>query len=242
MKIVIVRHGDPDYAIDGLTAKGQREAELLSDRLCKENIKKIYCSTLGRAKLTAEPTLKKLKIDVEYCSWLREFSYETVSLPYLKERDCCWDILPSYINGLGSIYSPTDWMTTDFIKNSGVYNAYLDVCREFDRVLESHGYKRDKYNYIVERPNHDTLVFVCHFGLTAVLLSHLMNCSPYTIWQHVCTPPTAVSVLYTEEREEGIALFRAGCIGDTSHLYAAGEEIAFSARFCECFTDNTRHH
>ena len=218
------------------------QINLIVQRLKKENIKKLYCSTLGRAKLTAEPTLKKLEIDVEYCSWLREFSYETVSLPYLKERDCCWDILPSYINGLGSIYSPTDWMTTDFIKNSGVYNAYLDVCREFDRVLESHGYKRDKYNYIVERPNHDTLVFVCHFGLTAMLLSHLMNCSPYTIWQHVCTPPTAVSVLYTEEREEGIALFRAGCIGDTSHLYAAGEEIAFSARFCECFTDNTRHH
>ena len=28
----------------------------------------------------------------------------------------------------------------------------------------------------------------------------------------------------------------------SSDLYAAGEEIAFSARFCECFTDNTRHH
>ena len=29
MKILIIRHGDPDYSIDSLTEKGWREAELL---------------------------------------------------------------------------------------------------------------------------------------------------------------------------------------------------------------------
>ena len=32
MKLLIVRHGDPDYSIDSLTPKGWREAELLSCR------------------------------------------------------------------------------------------------------------------------------------------------------------------------------------------------------------------
>lgn len=31
MKLLIVRHGDPDYSIDSLTEKGWREAELLSE-------------------------------------------------------------------------------------------------------------------------------------------------------------------------------------------------------------------
>ena len=242
MKIMIVRHGDPDYAVDGLTEKGKKEVELLADRLCKEDIKAVYCSTLGRARRTAAPTLERLGIEAKYCEWLREFDYESVKVPYLEKKTCCWDVLPSYMESLPEIYSPTTWMNTEFIKNSGVYGAYLNICSELDKLLQKHGYRRSGYSYIAEKPNHDTVVLVCHFGLTAVLLSHLMNCSPYTIWQHTCTAPTAVSVLYTEEREEGIAHFRASSIGDTSHLYVADELPAFAARFCECFTDDTRHH
>ena len=33
MRLLIVRHGDPDYEHDTLTEKGWREAELLSERL-----------------------------------------------------------------------------------------------------------------------------------------------------------------------------------------------------------------
>ena len=35
MKILLIRHGDPDYTIDSLTEKGWREARLLSNRLEK---------------------------------------------------------------------------------------------------------------------------------------------------------------------------------------------------------------
>ena len=50
MKLVIVRHGDPDYAKDHLTEKGKREVELLADRLVKNPAKAYYVSPLGRAK------------------------------------------------------------------------------------------------------------------------------------------------------------------------------------------------
>ena len=35
MKLLIVRHGDPDYTIDSLTEKGWREARYLSQKLSK---------------------------------------------------------------------------------------------------------------------------------------------------------------------------------------------------------------
>ena len=57
MKLLIIRHGDPDYSIDSLTEKGRIEAELLKRRLVKQDIKDFYCSPLGRAKATAAPTL-----------------------------------------------------------------------------------------------------------------------------------------------------------------------------------------
>lgn len=240
MRLLIIRHGDPDYAIDGLTERGKREAELLADRLCRENISKIYCSPLGRARLTAKPTLERLGTDAEICDWLEEFN-APVKLPYLDKPTRPWDLRPAFANGQEGLYRPDKWQEVDFIKNSGAYQRYLEVCESLDKTLEKHGYRRREYIYEAVRPNHDTVAFFCHYGLTCVLLSHLMNCSPYSPWQHICTAPTSVTTVYTEEREEGVAHFRAAAIGDTSHLYAAGEEPSFSARFCECFTDDTRH-
>ena len=53
MRLLIIRHGDPDYENDTLTEKGWREARLLAERLCKMNIKDFYVSPLGRAQATA---------------------------------------------------------------------------------------------------------------------------------------------------------------------------------------------
>ena len=56
MRLLIIRHGDPDYEQDSLTPKGWCEAELLSERISKMNIKDFYVSPLGRAKATASCT------------------------------------------------------------------------------------------------------------------------------------------------------------------------------------------
>lgn len=47
MKLVIVRHADPDYSIDSLTPTGWKEAELLSERLVKTPADAYYVSPLG---------------------------------------------------------------------------------------------------------------------------------------------------------------------------------------------------
>ena len=73
MRLLIVRHGDPDYEHDTLTEKGWREAELLAERLSKLNVKEFYVSPLGRAKDTASLTLQKMNREANECLWLREF-------------------------------------------------------------------------------------------------------------------------------------------------------------------------
>ncbi|MFQ9855552.1 MAG: histidine phosphatase family protein [Ruminococcus callidus] len=59
MKILLIRHGDPDYEKDSLTEKGWHEAELLAQRMAELEIQSFYVSPLGRAKDTASCTLKK---------------------------------------------------------------------------------------------------------------------------------------------------------------------------------------
>ena len=81
MRILLIRHGDPDYENDSLTEKGRREAHMLASRLINERIDYIYCSTMGRAKETARPTLEaKGMTAVEY-DWLREFSARRIRRP-----------------------------------------------------------------------------------------------------------------------------------------------------------------
>ena len=108
--------------------------------------------------------------------------------------------------------------------------------------MASHGYVRDNHYYRVEKANDDTIVFFCHFGLECVLLSHLLNVSPMILWHGMCAAPSSVTTLITEERRQGVAYFRMSAFGDISHLYAAGQEPSFAARFCEMYDNIDERH
>ena len=73
MKLLFIRHGDPDYTIDSLTEKGWKEAEFLSEKIAALDVRDFYVSPLGRAKDTASCTLKKNGRTATECKWLREF-------------------------------------------------------------------------------------------------------------------------------------------------------------------------
>ena len=239
MKLMIIRHGDPDYSIDSLTEKGRREAELLSFRMEKEKVDAFYCSPLGRARDTARYTLDRMGREAEILDWLREFP-AVVDKPNERE-DCAWDWLPRDLTAYPDFFDREKWMHHPAMEEAGVPSLYQNVCEGIDTLLARYGYEREGDLYRAVRPNRDTLVFFCHFGLTCVLLSHLLNVSPMVLWHGFCSAPTSVTTLYTEEREAGYAYFRTAAFGDVSHLYAKDEPPAFSARFCETFDSDERH-
>ena len=74
MRLIFIRHGDPDYVHDTLTEKGKREAELLAQRVKNWDVSKFYVSPLGRAQLTAEYSMKLRGDTAETLPWLREFN------------------------------------------------------------------------------------------------------------------------------------------------------------------------
>ena len=75
MKIIFIRHAEPDYSIDGLTSKGKKEAVLLSHRTKNWDVDAFFCSPLGRAKETAAPTLRLHHAKATVYDWLQEFNY-----------------------------------------------------------------------------------------------------------------------------------------------------------------------
>lgn len=241
MRLLFIRHGDPDYEHDTLTEKGVREAEFLADRLQGEKMDSIYLSSQGRAQRTGEATMKRLGRTGKTFAWLHEFT-TPVFLPESGEKHLIWDFMPSFMDKYPQLYSATEWQNVPFIRDSDIPRAYREVCDGIDGVLAEHGYVRKGSFYEAAEPNRETLVFFCHFGATGIILSHLFNQSPVALLQHFAAAPTSVTTVYSEERERGIASFRCAAYGDISHLYVAKEPVSFSGRFCETYDNDEERH
>ena len=241
MRILIIRHGDPDYTNDTLTEKGHKEASLLAEKLKHEKIDYIYSSPLGRAKDTCMYTAKALgkENEVVVFDWLKEFDAPHV-LPDGTKRRRLWDMLPAFWTTREEMYDYKNWHQQDFYREAEMEKAYMHVCKELDKLLAEHGYTRDGNLYRTEQGNTKTLAFFCHFGLEMILLSRLCNISPMPLTHHFVALPTSLTTLYTEERRKGIATFRCCGFGDVGHLYAGGEEPSFAARFCEVYGNGDR--
>ena len=241
MKILIIRHGEPDYEKDSLTEKGWKEAELLSEELCRREIHHFYVSPYGRARDTASFTLKKLGRTAEVLPWLKEFDTRIFRPDSPEEEKIMWDWLPRDWTADPRFYLEDRWFENEYMAHRHIEEEYRWVTREFDALLEKHGYRREGRVYCAQRPNRDTIALFCHFGLEGVLLSHLLGVSPMILWQGFCAAPTSVTTLVTEERRKGTACFRILAYGETTHLALHNESPSFAARFCECYEDETRH-
>lgn len=242
MKLIIIRHGDPDYEHDSLTETGKAEAKLLAGRLAQhENIAAFYVSPLGRAQATAQYTLDALHRTAETLPWLREF-HAPILHPDTGDFRVAWDWLPGVWTADPRFYDKDKWAETEIMQEYGVGAEAQRVYDGLDRLLERHGYRRDGLIWRPVRPNTDTVVLFCHFGVECVMLGHLIGASPMVLWHGLCAAPTAVTVLTTEERRKGTASFRINTFGDTGHLLAGGREPSFSARFCETYDNADERH
>ena len=238
---MFIRHGDPNYELDALTEKGILEAKALIPRVEKMNADYYYVSPLGRARQTAQIAIERIDKEAKVLDWLREFPAVVKHICEPDPGPQCWDWMPSDWAKDPSFYDIDHFFDHPVMANGHVKEIYEDVLRHFDALLKKHGYAKNGKTFDVLNGNHDTLCFFCHFGIECVLLSYLINVSPMILWHGFVAAPSSVTIVNTEERQKGIASFRISHFGDTSHLDASGLEPSFSARFCECYSDDTRH-
>lgn len=257
MRILLIRHGDPDYINDALTQKGRREAKLLADRMERETIDDFYVSPLGRARQTASYTLERLGRTAQVKDWLQEFpaKLDVNDSPWLQaaypdtRREngryavrIAWDMLPAFWKDDPAYQTPDGWRNTEVAKHSDLNEAYDRVAAGMDELLAKYGYVREGNLYRTEKGTDASVACFCHFGVTCVILSHLWNISPFVLWHSLAMAPTSVTEVFTEERQKGMVSFRATRIGDLSHLYVGNEPPSFSARFCETYENEEERH
>ena len=242
MRLIIIRHAEPDYEHDTITPKGRREAEILADHLSEIKADSVYVSPLGRARATAAPYLEKTGKTATVIDWLEEVPNRIDRPDDDTKKNIVWDWLPQDWTKEADFYDINKWAKDERLADGEVLEKYKEITDGFDALLKDHGYVRKGNIYLAERANTDTLLFFCHFGLQCVLLSRLFNISPMILWHSVCAAPASITTVVTEERRKGIASFRMLSFGDASYLREAGEEVSFHARFCEIYDNTDERH
>lgn len=101
MKIVLIRHGEPEWVRDGLnvdnpplTERGHRQARAMSEMLASEHFDEVHVSPLLRARQTAAPLFGALRRAEVVTHWLEEIRnpiwhgtpQEKADLAYQQER------------------------------------------------------------------------------------------------------------------------------------------------------------
>jgi len=241
MKLIFIRHGEPDYEQDTLTENGFRQAEALSERVKNWKVSDCYCSPMNRAQKTAEPSLRALKKKAEIKPWLHEFNLVKAPDPDGGSPLVPWDRTPLYLNRNPDLLDRNKWKETEMVRGTGIAEYYDSTILEFDELLLRYGYKREGMIYrILPGAKKDAVaVLFCHLGISCVMLSHLINVSPFVLWQGTFPPPASVTIAGTEERDGEYAVFRIQVLGDTSQLREKGERASDfgSGSFTELFQE-----
>lgn len=257
MKLIMIRHAEPDYSIDSLTEKGFREAELLGKRTADWKVTDFYCSPLGRAKKTSEPTLRHHKKEATVYDWLREFHAPVDNYEKPGETRIPWDFSPKFLDENPILFDPNHWWEAPILKSGNVKEEYDRVMRGLDGLLAKYGYHRTGHYYSTENtkssnyfmeyngttieclknaPKEEPIIVIfCHLGVMLTMMSYLLNTTPATLLHGFFIPPSSVTVLSAEERTPGEAYFRCQVAGDTSHLKIAGEPVSYYGGFSTPF-------
>lgn len=176
MRILFIRHGEPDYENDTLTETGFKQAKLVAERLKDEGIEEIWSSTHGRAVDTAKYTSELLGLPIKTADFIREITWGSTDGEKLFAGGHPWDIADEMARRGMDLNDP-DWRSNQFFANNIVVNCVDQVEKGIDEWLSDLGYTRNGlyYEHVIEEDHHRTIAFFCHGGSSSAAIAHIMN-------------------------------------------------------------------
>ena len=176
MRIVFVRHGEPDYALDCLTETGKKQALAAAERLRDEGISEIWSSPLGRAAETAEAASRALGLPVRTLDFMRELHWGSRDGSPIFADGSPWHIADEMAR-LGMELNAGAWRENIFFRNNRVCESVDLVEKGIDEWLESLGYRREGSYYRCARTDdaERTVALFSHGGSSAAAMGHMLN-------------------------------------------------------------------
>lgn len=183
MRLIFVRHGEPDYTNDCLTENGIKQAKCTAERLKDEPITAVYSSPMGRAFQTAHFTAEKHGLAVQKLGFMHEIdwgdAFEGAGLPHEGHP---WTLANMFYDECDGSAVGGDWREHRYFRDNRCLGFYDMISRRFDEFLAGFGLIRENGVYRCERECGDTVALFAHGGSGAVMFSHVLSLPlPYVL-------------------------------------------------------------
>jgi len=181
MRIIFVRHGEPNYELDCLTERGKLQARAAAQRLREEGIEEIYASPMGRAAQTAAETSALLKLPVTTLDFMHELNWGSVDEMPIRSNGHPWDLADEMARQSWDLTDPR-WREHEFFRRNRVVAEADRVAEKIDEWLLGLGYERRGAYYRCVRPDdrQKTVALFSHGGSSAAAMGHILNLTfPY---------------------------------------------------------------
>ena len=219
MRIVFVRHGEPDYARDCLTELGRIQAKKAAQRLLGEGIGEIYASPLGRARETAQAAAEVLGLPVKTLDFMEEVRWGSADGEALYAGGHPWAIADEMARQ-GMELNRADWRDAPWFRTNRVVECVDRVERGIDEWLAGFGYLREgkHYRHTAEEEQHKTVALFSHGGSSCAAMGHILGLPfPYAI-ALLHLDFTGITVVRLDSRAGMGAIPQLKCSNDTAHL------------------------
>ena len=231
MLLYIIRHGDPDYKNDCLTAKGKREAEAVARRMCQVRPDKIYTSPMGRAIETAMPTCELLRKDYEILEWAREVEDDRLTeFPDGVKKSVTYVPNFYYRTEKNLNLGVNEAFNADGFSTSNMKNAYDIITNGGRELLKKHGYVEENGIYRIENPSEEKIALFCHSCMGRTLISHLLHIPIHIMWSSFSYSFTGVTVIHFQNHKEGFTAPQCLSYCDLGHLYEDRQGLCYDNR------------
>ncbi len=227
MRIIFVRHGEPDYERDCLTQTGRQQAAAAAERLKGEGIERIYSSPMGRARETASFTADALGLPVTILDFMHEISWGGPGVPFEGHP---WTVSDRMISLEDFDFYSQNWREHPYFANNGATAAMDMIAGRFDELLLTLGYRHEGTRFLCETDRAQTVALFSHGGSGACALAHLLSLP----FPYVCTVLpyefTSVIILEFPVRRGEYVHPRIELFNDTAHTRDLSRGLVFQEK------------
>ncbi len=177
MRLIFVRHGEPNYENDCLTQTGREQAIKTAERLKNENIKAIYSSPMGRAIETASFTAKDHNLEIEKLDFMHEIWWgdkDKDSSEKIPLNGHPWSIAYNVLTESDDYAAGDKWKEHPYFKNNICMDYFDRINQGTDDLLRKYGLEREGNFYRCVDENDDTIALFAHGGSGAIMFSRLL--------------------------------------------------------------------
>ncbi len=229
MRLIFVRHGEPDYDNDRLTENGRIQAQNTAARLKNEGINRIYASPMGRAVETASFTAKEYGLEIQTLDYMHEIDWGDIpeterggdpagSGTELEYNGHPWTLAHILLTEEPEYVGSPDWDKHHYFKDNKCLEYYHMISDRFDGFLKGFGYVRDNGLYIQKEKNDDTIALFAHGGSGAVMFSHVLNLPFPFVLTSMTYGVCSVSVIEFKPETGNMVIPRLKLFNDMSHI------------------------